>query len=137
MVKVVEVWCALPAAEPVTCALWCDLASGLTDLYADPTVLCCVTACPPPPPPCVPLHTPTSTKHKQGADFGSQARKAIESKLRQGMNLQEIEWRLKHPGQVCGWLGLCVDIMCSSVEVGLVPEACVAVTGARPHLHLP
>jgi len=35
----------------------------------------------------------------QGADFGSQARKAIEHKLRKGMSVQEIEWRLKHPGQ--------------------------------------
>lgn len=35
----------------------------------------------------------------QGADFGSQARKAIEHKLRKGMTLEEIEWRLKNPGQ--------------------------------------
>jgi DNA-binding transcriptional MerR regulator len=35
----------------------------------------------------------------QGADFGSQARKAIEHKLRKGMSVEEIEWRLKHPGQ--------------------------------------
>lgn len=31
----------------------------------------------------------------QGADFGSSARKQIEEKLRSGMTLDEIEWRLK------------------------------------------
>lgn len=41
-----------------------------------------------------PQHT-----HPQGADFGSQARKAIEHKLRKGMSIEEIEWRLKNPGQ--------------------------------------
>ncbi|KAF8067212.1 R1 [Scenedesmus sp. PABB004] len=35
----------------------------------------------------------------QGADFGSAARKKIEDKLRSGQTLDEIEWRLKHPGQ--------------------------------------
>jgi outer membrane biosynthesis protein TonB len=35
----------------------------------------------------------------QGADFGAQARKAIEQKLRKGQSVEEIEWRLKHPGQ--------------------------------------
>lgn len=35
----------------------------------------------------------------QGADFGSGARKEIEQKLRSGMTLDEIEWRLKNPGK--------------------------------------
>jgi hypothetical protein len=43
-------------------------------------------------------HTHTHTLN-QGADFGSQARKRIEEKLRKGMSVEEIEWRLKNPGQ--------------------------------------
>lgn len=35
----------------------------------------------------------------QGADFGNAARKKIEEKLRKGQTLDEIEWRLKNPGQ--------------------------------------
>lgn len=35
----------------------------------------------------------------QGADFGAAARKEIEGKLRSGLTLAEMEWRLKNPGQ--------------------------------------